>query len=585
VPFELTFEEPPTLAARGSIPADRRATLRRAIGEGAIERANALLDAAVEEVVAPETGLIRLHLSGLLEDLKHDWIALPALELLEAVATVAGIDLTDDAAVGGHLRGETEKLVSRAEFAREVLAFLDLFEPSVVHELVRPAYVDGLVLTAALIEWMTAESDEDAADRGHIFELIADRLRENHLVLCGLPYADRVDPVDPATVTGETEFELLFGLEWPAEAQRQIDVVRHFEEAGYDLCDLGRRQLPYLGPYQATHPIWSRNFFELAHRVGQSAYPLLAHRGAFLAWDLFERALAANETETLQALHGLLDQESEWMIDSQVNYVGAIDRYRAGDEAAIVEAYGDLAEGALRRYASVVVALERIAARQSAQEPLVLANFSEIENQLGVWTERPLPALILRFLERGLRNAEAHANVVVEVDGNLRVRQRDGTTETVNPNQVYGRTAGLRSLLDGVDIALNHAAIRDHERQGRDPATIPMPPKSERVFEMAVQHFAEEHTPGCVSGVRRRGDTLTMTYHGPPVTPATYDDFVTFANSLTRLLGQPLPTIQILDEDDEPIEILHPPRRKARVGRNDPCPCGSGKKYKRCHGA
>ena len=27
-------------------------------------------------------------------------------------------------------------------------------------------------------------------------------------------------------------------------------------------------------------------------------------------------------------------------------------------------------------------------------------------------------------------------------------------------------------------------------------------------------------------------------------------------------------------------------RREGRkVGRNDPCPCGSGKKYKRCHGA
>jgi preprotein translocase subunit SecA len=23
----------------------------------------------------------------------------------------------------------------------------------------------------------------------------------------------------------------------------------------------------------------------------------------------------------------------------------------------------------------------------------------------------------------------------------------------------------------------------------------------------------------------------------------------------------------------------------AHVGRNDPCPCGSGKKYKNCHGA
>jgi len=27
-------------------------------------------------------------------------------------------------------------------------------------------------------------------------------------------------------------------------------------------------------------------------------------------------------------------------------------------------------------------------------------------------------------------------------------------------------------------------------------------------------------------------------------------------------------------------------RREGRkVGRNDPCPCGSGKKYKKCHGA
>ena len=34
-----------------------------------------------------------------------------------------------------------------------------------------------------------------------------------------------------------------------------------------------------------------------------------------------------------------------------------------------------------------------------------------------------------------------------------------------------------------------------------------------------------------------------------------------------------------------------PPRRveqvvrtEKKVGRNDPCPCGSGKKYKQCHG-
>jgi len=32
------------------------------------------------------------------------------------------------------------------------------------------------------------------------------------------------------------------------------------------------------------------------------------------------------------------------------------------------------------------------------------------------------------------------------------------------------------------------------------------------------------------------------------------------------------------------LEMLPPGRADQRVGRNDPCPCGSGKKYKHCHG-
>jgi hypothetical protein len=35
----------------------------------------------------------------------------------------------------------------------------------------------------------------------------------------------------------------------------------------------------------------------------------------------------------------------------------------------------------------------------------------------------------------------------------------------------------------------------------------------------------------------------------------------------------------VLGEDGNPLVIAVPP-----VGRNRPCPCGSGKKYKRCHG-
>jgi preprotein translocase subunit SecA len=39
-------------------------------------------------------------------------------------------------------------------------------------------------------------------------------------------------------------------------------------------------------------------------------------------------------------------------------------------------------------------------------------------------------------------------------------------------------------------------------------------------------------------------------------------------------------------EADRPEVVAEPVRRGGpKIGRNDPCPCGSGKKYKKCHGA
>ena len=37
-------------------------------------------------------------------------------------------------------------------------------------------------------------------------------------------------------------------------------------------------------------------------------------------------------------------------------------------------------------------------------------------------------------------------------------------------------------------------------------------------------------------------------------------------------------------EDQQEQGHQDPVRAEKRVGRNDPCPCGSGKKYKNCHG-
>jgi preprotein translocase subunit SecA len=50
---------------------------------------------------------------------------------------------------------------------------------------------------------------------------------------------------------------------------------------------------------------------------------------------------------------------------------------------------------------------------------------------------------------------------------------------------------------------------------------------------------------------------------------------------------QPRPQRMILSHGNDPIASRPsgPQKREAeKVGRNDPCPCGSGKKYKRCHG-
>ena len=40
------------------------------------------------------------------------------------------------------------------------------------------------------------------------------------------------------------------------------------------------------------------------------------------------------------------------------------------------------------------------------------------------------------------------------------------------------------------------------------------------------------------------------------------------------------------DENNEIVEKIEPYRRSSpKIGRNEPCPCGSGKKFKKCHGA
>jgi hypothetical protein len=85
-----------------------------------------------------------------------------------------------------------------------------------------------------------------------------------------------------------------------------------------------------------------------------------------------------------------------------------------------------------------------------------------------------------------------------------------------------------------------------------------------------------ETTRGRVRGMLRKLDSIT------PLDE--YErDLVRFAlDERLRLHGlQPV----FSAEEEEPEPPPEPAAAPQKVGRNDPCPCGSGKKYKKCHGA
>ena len=85
-----------------------------------------------------------------------------------------------------------------------------------------------------------------------------------------------------------------------------------------------------------------------------------------------------------------------------------------------------------------------------------------------------------------------------------------------------------------------------------------------------------ETTRGRIRGILRKIDALAEL-------SASEAELVMFAlDERLRLAG--LEPVFAAEESTEPEkEPEAPPAGK--VGRNDPCPCGSGKKYKKCHGA
>jgi preprotein translocase subunit SecA len=83
---------------------------------------------------------------------------------------------------------------------------------------------------------------------------------------------------------------------------------------------------------------------------------------------------------------------------------------------------------------------------------------------------------------------------------------------------------------------------------------------------------------------RVKSDTLDRLFHVQAVRHEEQPTAAPAPPPPPPVISRPQPSL-ILNRGEEPIAPQTVQHSDDKVGRNDPCPCGSGKKYKKCHGA
>jgi len=121
-----------------------------------------------------------------------------------------------------------------------------------------------------------------------------------------------------------------------------------------------------------------------------------------------------------------------------------------------------------------------------------------------------------------------------------------------------------------------------------------------RILAALVEHLQEDpvHAAACLAdyGDPAALPTLHAALSAEPVDPAPSllgnQEIVELCTAIEDLGGTLAPAeeaklaeVDALRERDRAALFRTPMRRIPKVGRNEPCPCGSGKKYKKCCGA
>ncbi len=268
------------------------------------------------------------------------------------------------------------------------------------------------------------------------------------------------------------------------------------------------------------------------------------------------------------------------------------------DRRAVLE-HGDMHERIVSMIRAEVARLVDtcIPANMVTEEEQVTALFKAVETWVQVPEDiHPTNIHAIRREELKKDLIELVANHYEECGERLRQQAKEQGLEKFDAQREFERTYLLqvvdRLWMDHIDaLDVMRAGISFRSIGQRDPL-VEFKNEAFRMFDelkQAIQHYTVD------SLLKLMRNDLTITLQQPePQRKAAPRNVRTNADDIAKASGQ-------VKNDGTPERTKKSPARRnaiggqrsnstqlpalAKLGRNDPCPCGSGKKYKKCHGA
>jgi preprotein translocase subunit SecA len=188
--------------------------------------------------------------------------------------------------------------------------------------------------------------------------------------------------------------------------------------------------------------------------------------------------------------------------------------------------------------------------------------------------------------------------LVEALQGQFALDIRQGQNQSVEHLKDLGRDALLEELRTTV--------IQAYERKEQELGSELMRYLEKLMLLQVIDHHWKDH----LLGMDHLRDGIGLRGYGQkdPLIEYKREGFDMFSSMMDRIksdaldrlfrvqavkgdeqpppaVAAPPPPRMILNRGEEPAAPTTVQRQADKVGRNDPCPCGSGKKYKKCHGA